>query len=637
MNIGRAERLLGMLDEVEFTTAQDLADALGCSEKTVRTSLHELDDMLKRHGASLESKPRCGYRLHVENRDAFGTLVFRSLSSGLPDTAEQRVDYLILGMLFLMDYAKAQDLCDVLFISTSTLSASIKAVEEIVGEYRIAVERRPNHGMRLVGQELDIRRLLIDRYMSRDELPREFGEDARQQLDMMVSTVKGLLAQHGVKLSEFAFQSFVNYAYIARLRVLTGFPLPCGDYDEIEIEPSERAVACGLIEQLKISHFTDHVASEERYLELYLAGKRIVGSVAENDANFVITEKADRITVEILSLISHDFDIDLLNNFDLRMSLNQHLAPMDIRLRYGMELVNPLLDQVKENYPLAFQMAKLAGGVLARYYKCEIPEDELGYIALILQLGVEKWRIEHKRRILIVCGSGKSSARLLRYRFEQKFKDSLEAIYTCDSMDLDAFDFDKVDFIFSTDPIAISVPKPIVEVGQFLDGSDISKVDRILRAGSSQGICERFIGPWRFIAPGELACDTPGITKDQVLRELCDRICSSEATCPTFYDMVLEREQAIQMRLSNGVALPHPNGIASSETFAYVVVFAHEVLWNGEPARMAVLVSMGSDDEADDSRSLLSEAIARFVLDDVAVAAMLQEPSYDLFQNLIEG
>ena len=637
MNIGRAERLLGMLDEVEFTTAQKLADALGCSEKTARTSLHELDGLLKQHGASLESKPRCGYRLHVENRTLYDALAFRSFPAGVPDTSEQRVDYLILGMLFLMGYAKAQDLCDVLYISGSTLSAAIKRVEEIVGEYNIAVERRPNHGMRLVGSEVDIRRLLIDRYMSRDELPREFGECTKGHLDNMVSLVKGLLTQHGVKLSEFAFQSFISYAYVAWWRVLSGFPLPDDGCSEFEIEPSERAVAQGLIEHLKMGEYTDHVDAEERYLELYLAGKRIVGSVAENDANFVITEKADRITVEILSLISHDFDIDLLNNFDLRMSLNQHLAPMDIRLRYGMPLVNPLLDQVKENYPLAFQMAKLAGGVLSRYYKCEIPEDELGYIALILQLGVEKWRVEHKRRILIVCSSGKSSARLLRYRFEQKFKDSLEAIYTCDSLDLDSFDFDKIDFIFSTEPIIISVPKPIVEVGQFLDGTDISKVDYILRAGSSQGICERYIGPWRFIAPGELACDTPEITKDQVLKELCERICANETTCHSFYNMVLEREQAIQMRLSNGVALPHPNAIASSETFAYVVVFAHEVMWNGDPAHMAVLVSMGANDEADDSRSLLSEAIARFVLDDAAVATLLQEPSYDLFQNLVEA
>ena len=655
MNAARVQRLLSLLDETEWKTAQQLADALGRSEKTVRAALRDLDALLAANGAALESKPRYGYRLQVSDRVRFEALAATPVAqtSALPETSEQRADYIIMGMLFLMDYVKAQDLCDVLFISSTTLSAVLKRVEEIVQPYGLSLERRPNHGMRLVGREIDIRNLLTERYLVRDELPIEFGQEAPANLKTLADLSRGLLAQHGVRLSEFAFQSFATYSFVAWSRVLSGFTLPPEDYDELDIEPAERAVAQGLVEAIHLADYTEHVDAERRYLELYLAGKRIVGSVAENDANFVITEKADRITLEILSLLSRDFDIDLLNNFDLRMSLNQHLAPMDIRLRYGIQVSNPLLEQTRENYPLAFQMAKLAGGVLQRHYGCEIPADELGYIALILQLGVEKWRLEHKRSILIVCGAGKSTARLLRHRFEQKFKDALDRVYTCDSLELDSFDFDQVSFVFTTVPIAIAIPKPIVEVGQFLEGADISKVDHVLRGGSSAGVAARYIGPDRVIGPGELDLAAPSApdtqttsgepafisTKSNVLRALCARIAQAENVDPSFYDMVLARDCAIQMRLSNGVALPHPDGIASAQTFAYVAVLDQPIAWNedGDEAQLIILVSMGRNDEGDTSRSLLNEALARFVLDEDAVDAFLERPTYDMFEALLES
>lgn len=71
------------------------------------------------------------------------------------------------------------------------------------------------------------------------------------------------------------------------------------------------------------------------YLELHLAGLRMGSHPVDAGANFVINERTDHLTVEVLSLLSNDFGLNLLHNYDPRMQFNLHLASMDIRMRYG--------------------------------------------------------------------------------------------------------------------------------------------------------------------------------------------------------------------------------------------------------------------------------------------------------------
>ena len=91
-----------------------------------------------------------------------------------------------------------------------------------------------------------------------------------------------------------------------------------------------------------------------------MTGKRTGGNLVENAVNFVIPENIDQLSLRILQLISNEYHLDILNDFDIRMTLNQHLVPFDIRMRYEIPLKNPLLQEIKENYSLAYQAARIA-------------------------------------------------------------------------------------------------------------------------------------------------------------------------------------------------------------------------------------------------------------------------------------
>ncbi|MFR5622508.1 MAG: BglG family transcription antiterminator [Blautia caecimuris] len=191
---------------------------------------------------------------------------------------------------------------------------------------------------------------------------------------------------------------------------------------------------------------------------------------------YIIPENIDQLNLRILQLISNEYHLDILNDFDIRMTLNQHLVPFDIRMRYEIPLKNPLLQEIKENYSLAYQAARIAANVLSDIYKRPIPEDEIGYFALIFQLALEKQQCKRRSNILIICSSGKVSSQLLKYKYQKEFAEYLDNIWVCDVAALESFNFSQIDFILTTVPITRKVPVPIIEIEHFLDDENKRKV-----------------------------------------------------------------------------------------------------------------------------------------------------------------
>ena len=637
MNTARAHQLLELLDTSDYRTAQSLADTLGCSNKTARTTLHELDAALVGHGARIESKARYGYRLVVADEDAFDLFLReqRHRSGSIPEGGRERIDYLLMGLLFNHGYIKSQDVCSVLYISSTTFSACLRSVEQVLLEYDLSLDRRPGRGVKVMGDEHDIRRLIVGRFLDQRVFPAELGEDTERRLRWCADATKRLLTKFGISLSEFAFENFVEVAFVSLVRVSFGFTVDTEGIDELpSILPDERDLVSELVGTLGFGRYLDDTSIEALYLEVLLASKRIVAE-SSSPEGIVIHEACGRLTDEILDVLSNDYGVNLHDNLMLRMSLNQHLAPMDIRMRYGMPVSNPMLEQIKENYPLAFQMAVTAAGVLERHYNEPIPEAETGFIALILQLVIEKIRDTRRRNILIVCSTGRSSSRLLKYKFERQFAGQVEHIYTCDQFSLASFDFSKVDYVVTTIAAMEPLPKPVLEIGPFLDQKDIVRIGKMLSDDRPRSVLERYVGSERFIMIGPDGLF--GSTKEELLAGLCVYISTHENVSDDFYDLVLAREGMVQMDMGSQVALPHPNDIASERTFAYVVVLSEPMMWNSGKVRLVILTSMGSKDKDDENRHLLSEEIARFVLDDDAVNALLEEPSYAHLIELVEG
>lgn len=621
------QELLDMLSTDDYCTAAQLAEALNVSEKTARLRIKELDSELSAYGAKVISKARFGYQLLIEDENKFKNVKEEENKSFLPETGRERSEYLLAYLLWHKEYVKSEDLCDFLYVSKTTLTRSIKGVEKILNRYDLSLERRPNYGIRMYGKESDIRRLVSDYFIKRNCLQELNNSRTEQELLELASHVRELMGKYHIRLSETAFGNFVEYVYVAWKRMQHGYYLEMKVDNIPKIGEKEHAFAGELISILEKDGQITYTKDEEQYLLLYLAGKRMIGNVVENESNFIIHEQTDRLALKMLDFVNRTYNMNFYNNFDVRMTLNQHLVPFDIRMRFGIPLENPLLDEIKEQYSLAYQISSEAAQVLRDHYQRDISEDEIGYFALIFELAMEREQKEERSDILVVCSTGKGSSRLLKYKYEQEFSDYLNYIYVCDLLELDDFDFSKVQYIFTTVPITREVPVPIVEVGVFLGTDDIRKVTDVLRKGTGDYL-NVYYRPERFLT------HVKENSREEVLEYICKVISKQEEVDEDFFEQVLERESYIQMDYGYNIAIPHPNRIASEETFAYVAVLEHPIIWHRNPVQVVLLTSVGRKE--DKNRQKFYEATARFALKASSIDRLIETPEFETLMELLK-
>lgn len=617
-----------LLQEDDYVTSEFLADQMHLGMRTVRKRIRELDDILRDCGAGIEAKPRFGYRLEVTDRRALLQWIEDweaegNLEEKIPGNNEERISCLLAYLLNQDRYIKSEDLGEFLCVSKGTLTSVLKQVEQVLNQYKIVLERRPNHGIRAVGREFDFRRCMGEWFV-RKGVVKSLGEERQNdELTRIARRVLDCTGKYGLRFSEAAFERFVSdiYIQIRRIRELRLVDIPLDDLRGLT--DLEWQFVREITDQLSAFYDMKFPREEQMYVALHLAGKRMVGCEAQNELNFVIREDIDKLAFGMLELIYEDTRIDFRGNFDLRMSLNQHLVPLDIRLRYDVPMTNPMVSEIKQNYSMGYTIASQAASVLRQHYKKEISEDEIGYLALIFALALKKLEEKNnveKTSILVVCNSGKGISRLLMYRFEQLFDDYLDRIYVSNLFELENFDFSLVDYVFTTVPITKHIPVPIQEVGPFLEQKDIITVRKVLERGR-HGFIQKYYKREHFLT------EIGGTDREEILKNLCRQVCMHQEPLPGLYEAVMRREAVCSTDFGNLVAIPHPYQAMTEETFVYVAVLEEPVMWERYPVQVVILTLIGKRADKDIQR--FYEVTTDFIADHAAVGKLLDKPDYD--------
>ncbi|MEC2053627.1 BglG family transcription antiterminator, partial [Bacillus amyloliquefaciens] len=168
---------------------------------------------------------------------------------------------------------------------------------------------------------------------------------------------------------------------------------------------------------------------ETAYIAIHLLGtKRMTQSQIEGkEFTRLIDGETSRLTEAMIEAIERELELGITDDNELKTGLALHIKPAINRNRYGMNLRNPMLSAIKENYPLAFEAGVIAGIVIKEQTGIDIHENEIGYLALHFGAAIERRKTERPpKRCLIVCASGAGSAQLLREKLRSRFGKRLE-------------------------------------------------------------------------------------------------------------------------------------------------------------------------------------------------------------------
>src|SRR5699024_4799891 len=131
----------------------------------------------------------------------------------IPKSPEERITYLIKRLLLIDDYIKLDDLADEMYVSKSTIQNDLIPVRNILSAYDIHLESRPNYGMKVRGEELQLRFCIAEHIFDRNEekcnpiLDTDLTSLSRTDLETILEIIMGQIKENHLTLSDIAINN----------------------------------------------------------------------------------------------------------------------------------------------------------------------------------------------------------------------------------------------------------------------------------------------------------------------------------------------------------------------------------------------------------------------------------------------
>lgn len=598
------QRLAQLFDALQNETLpqDELARRFAVSTRTVRTDITALNTLLEQHGAQFVLNRGAGYQLKVEDAQRFLHLQQQTRSPlRVPRTSAERTRYLLTRFLTAAYSLKLEDLAEEWFVSRATLQNDMAEVREWLGRYHLTIESKPHYGMKLFGSEVAIRTCLTDLLWQIDQEQPDSPLMTIEALNSgMLETLQPMLqlcfACHNIRLSDEGERYLRIYCAVAVRRISEGYPL--NDPGAEDIGDEVREAAHNLINQMRPLVSKPISLAEENWLRVNIAARRIQ-DVAPSAIN---ADDADALVDYLLSYINAHYNFNLQNDEQLRADLLTHIKTMITRVRYQIDIPNPLLSNIKQHYPMAYDVTLAAVTSWGKYTPYVISENEIGFLVLHVGVGLERhYDVGYQRhpRVLLVCDSGNSTLRMIEAMLMRKYP-QLQVTARLSQREYEARNRIDEDFVISTIRLS-EKEKPVVVMSPFPTGFQLEQIGKLVLVDHTRPyMLEKFFDAQHF-----LIVDRP-ITQLQLFSQLCEQLETEGCVDGAFYQSVVEREAIVSTMLGEGIALPHSLGLLAKKTVVYTVLAPQGIAWGDDTAYVIFLLAI--------SKSEYEEAMAIYDL-----------------------
>ena len=657
----RETQILKLLFDHKHTylTSQEIASGIDVSNRTARKYLHLLEDALKQESlATIEAKQGNGYQLKIEDARRFDEFYLEEVKSQMASkditTIQESNDrqYYILNRLFFEQSAVYVDaIADELFVSRSTISNDLVEIKKLITPYQIELQSKSNKGIFIVGNEQNIRHFIMN-YFFMERL-----HDNLFAFSMYANLLEGISVEEIViivldecresqlKLSDFIVYNLVLHIGLAIKRIQNGFFMDIQapisfDEDSIEYQTALKILA-------RIEHAVGITFSSEEadFIALHLKNKITAKTIFKKaDA----TEEQIRAQLlETLKAIDQDTPFDLEHDTILIDGLMLHFIPLLTRLQNNSSIENPLLEEIKTQYPDLFELTVNYFSKMPVFKSYQVTEGEWAYLAIHITAAVERYFNEQKTHVLVICATGLGSSQMIKNRLEREFGSRILIEKVISYYEIAEQDLSHIDLVISSINLGnIVLNAPIVNVSVFLGKDDIQKINHEISsnkgshfvAGRKESdrkelveeqveLIERSFKPDLFYFVGEHS------TKDAVLRELISKIEAVEGTDlqENFLKQLKLRESYSSVVFSEFMAVPHPIEALTKEGHVAVAVAPEGITWDKEYQNIQLVFLLSPDQFGKFEIDKVSQMLVEIMEDDTFRKALAFSDTFDNF------
>lgn len=473
----------------EYVTTEAIADTLSLSTRTIKRELEEIGMFFETIGVPLEKKSGKGMKIIKDGN------VEEILNSILDKktipvfSSEKRAIILMLTLLFSDEALKRFTLAKVLGTSELTVSSDLQKCEEILQAKGVSLVRKQGYGIYVVASEerrrvatfeiiedatkgfslLEVRSKTIEQFISRKEL------------EQIAEILQRYNEQEQLYNSDRTRDCLALHLLLQKSRVEVGnkIVLSAESVSEQALEISTEILG-KMTEQFQVGYSQGEI---HFFADILALTQGVAGISSESETATYIAKK-------LTAKLESGFGILVDAENELFESLIRHLVATVNRSEKQIDVLNPILEEIKCEYPDIYQMVETCALEIKKEIGITFNSDEIGYLTLhMCVIAMDgKSKQERKYGALVVCPSGLVTSRLLAINVKKAFP-NLNILETSSSIEAQKIIevSEEIDVVISTIPIN-NITIPMAVVSPFVSPKDKDAVKKALDGVSKRKI-----------------------------------------------------------------------------------------------------------------------------------------------------
>lgn len=591
----RQKKMLSLLlKSDEYIKSDYIAGEIEISSKTVQREIKNINALLKKLKTdSIESSRGKGYVIPLESKKSIQFVFndYEDKDALIPNMQQSRIEWIIRRFAVLsMDKKELtlEKLSDELFVSLTTLKKDMNSVKDILQKYNLQLPKSSNRGLKLKGEEKNIRQLIVDYLVleqSELNLDKIFSISSTDKVSVEEIVIRNIRKYH-IPITDIGFRNLIIHVEIAISRLRFQNISVEQKPNIIEEHSEEYHCAKAIAKEIETEVNLTIPKNEIVNIYLHLLGQKKM-LVSEDTLKSRLETPESKLIERVIVEINEMYQLDFRKDAILKNGLLLHLESALHRIRLNMPINNELIEEIEKNYPFPMQLAKLLASSLETNFDIKIDINEVGFLTLHFCGALERANsIQSNKEIraIVVCTTGLGTSVLLKAKLQSKINLNIKVVGVYALYQLDDIEFTNIDIIISTVPLLKKYSISDVVITPIVSNNDIEKIYEFITYGSNEFSISSLFCEELFFT--ELTCNT----KDECLSVMTDKLYQLGFIDDECKESIYAREKMATTEIGNGVCVPHNMDGKVFRSSICIGILKNPILWEFGKVQLIIMI-----------------------------------------------
>lgn len=591
MNNRERQILEIILDQSNLITRETISEIVNVSVSTIRNDLTLIQDYLSQYACEIENVRGVGIKIGGNKEDV--ERLRNDLLTKADITFERYLQIAYVLITNRHNTVTIDSLCEQFYLSRTAVLSELKKIQSWLEDKKISIEYLKGKGrIQLKGSERNLRDCLSTLIKIQTNILDQNGflssyqtiqENIIELLKINPKPIRDglieLLRSLKMDYSNNALNTLIMHITIGIVRLSQGKDIN-DDFDiQIDYEDIYNRVSlfCNNLNQTYDVVFTE---SEKKLIYSYL----IYSNDLVKQESLFSSHNYKELANQIINLVEEIRSISISNE-EIVNSLVLHIIPLCNRLKNEVILKNPLLEQIKEEYPDSFGIAWMTNSIFKKQFTKTLSEDEIGYLAIHIESMLEQG--DSLIETVIVCSQGIGISQLLAQKIKNRFK-KLHVVDVISENDLSKFEASNLDLFITT--FSINTKKNSIIVSPLLLEDDVNRINSFIDNFSTKS--PKLFDEIKLETM--LKCD---YSNQEILFKEVEAVLQAKNYIEEgFKEDLKHREAKCSTSIGAHTAIPHVSPLFVKKSVICIVTLQKPMLWGSEEIDVLFFLAITKSD-----------------------------------------